>query len=108
MDEENKMEYVEKYSQFLLSEGMKNEISAFCQGFHALLPMSRLSIFSPSELQILISGSDFIDISRIRNKAGYKGFTGNENIITWFWEIFEELDKPEKSAFIYFVSGKTL
>ena len=108
VDEKNKREYVERYFQFILNEEIQNEISAFCQGFYALLPINIFSIFSPSELQILISGSDFVDILKIKSKAGYKGFTGNEDIIKWLWEILEELDAQEKSVFIYFVSGKII
>ena len=54
--DENKVAYFEKMGYFRMYESIKKQIDAFLQGFHELIPKNLVKIFSPSELELLISG----------------------------------------------------
>ena len=56
MTNENKKEYVEKFTFFKLYGNIKNQIDAFLEGFYELIPKELVSIFNYKELELLISG----------------------------------------------------
>jgi E3 ubiquitin-protein ligase HUWE1 len=54
--DENKIAYFEKMGYFRMYESIKQQIDSFLQGFHELIPKNLARIFSPSEMELLISG----------------------------------------------------
>ena len=56
VNDENKIEYFEKMGYFRMYESIKQQIDSFLQGFHELIPKNLARIFSPSEMELLISG----------------------------------------------------
>ena len=53
---ENKTEYVEKFTFFKMYRNVKEQIDAFLSGFHDMIPKDLISIFNAKELELLISG----------------------------------------------------
>ena len=59
--EENKEEYVNKLCYAKMAKDIKDQIEAFLEGFHELIPPNLIRIFNAKELELMISGLPDID-----------------------------------------------
>lgn len=61
MNNENKIDYLQKLSLHKMYTAVKAQVDAFLKGFHELIPKKLVSIFTASELDLLISGLPKVD-----------------------------------------------
>jgi hypothetical protein len=59
--EANKHEYVQLVAEHVMTKGIREQVDAFKQGFHELIPSDLIQIFSPQELELLLCGLPSID-----------------------------------------------
>lgn len=77
-------------------------------GFYEVIPRKYLSIFSSSELELLISGLPEIDIDDLKANTDYKApYSQNTQVIQWFWEVMYTMNSTEKAEFLQFVTGSS-
>lgn len=73
---ENKIKYIYYYSYYILNVQNKEQTSAFLQGISDIIPLSLLKLFTPQELQIIISGATAeINLYDLRENTIYKVMT---------------------------------
>ncbi|ETO13559.1 hypothetical protein RFI_23811 [Reticulomyxa filosa] len=102
----NKREFVELISDSKMTKLVKDQIDAFLKGFHILIPHWLTSIFTWSELDLLICGMPEIDIVDWQNNTQYFGrYTKDSPQIKWFWETVQEMDKEEQALLLQFMTG---
>lgn len=53
---ENKKEYIEKFTFFKLYKQIQKQVDSFLEGFYELIPKELVGIFNYKELELLISG----------------------------------------------------
>jgi hypothetical protein len=53
---ENKLEYIMYYADYLLNKKVRVQIQAFVEGLQMVIKKENLSIFFSDEIQLLISG----------------------------------------------------
>jgi E3 ubiquitin-protein ligase HUWE1 len=58
---ENKISYLEKLGCYQMYLVVKEQIDAFLQGFHEIIPKKLVGIFTAAELELLISGLPKVD-----------------------------------------------
>jgi len=102
---ENKEEYVRLVTEMKMTTAIKPQINSFLEGFSELIKPSLIFIFTPSELELLISGLPDIDIEDLRKNTEYRGYTVDSPIIHWFWTIVSEFAEEEKALLLQFVTG---
>jgi E3 ubiquitin-protein ligase HUWE1 len=102
---ENKQEYVRLVTEMKMTTAIKPQIKSFLEGFSELIKPSLIAIFTPSELELLISGLPDIDIEDLRKNTEYRGFTVDSPVIQWFWQIVGEFAQEEKALLLQFVTG---
>ena len=56
MTNENKLEYIMYYADYLLNKKVRVQIQAFVEGLQMVIKKENLSIFFSDEIQLLISG----------------------------------------------------
>ena len=56
-----------------MTTAIKPQIKSFLEGFSELIKPSLIAIFTPSELELLISGLPDIDIEDLRKNTEYRG-----------------------------------
>ena len=105
--EENKEEYVRKVCQHRMTTSIQNQIKAYLSGFYELVNPELISIFTPRELELLISGLPDIDITDLKQNTDYVGWKATDKEIGWFWNIMFSLSRNEKAAFLQFVTGSS-
>uniref|UniRef100_A0AAV1UFJ2 HECT-type E3 ubiquitin transferase n=1 Tax=Peronospora matthiolae TaxID=2874970 RepID=A0AAV1UFJ2_9STRA len=68
------------------------ECAAFLMGFRDLIPESRIQMFAPAEVQMLIGGTATnIDVDDWERHTQYGGgYHPSQKVIQWFWEIVKE------------------
>jgi len=54
VNEENKVDYVERYCIYQMYTSVKDQIDAFLKGFHELIPKKVVGVFTAQELGLLI------------------------------------------------------
>jgi E3 ubiquitin-protein ligase HERC2 len=83
-------------------------VSIVRRGIAEVVPLAALSIFTPEELEELVCGSRDIDIPLLKSVTSYDGsHTRESKVITWFWEVLEEMTPEQRVAFVRFTWGRT-
>ena len=103
---ENKMQYITLYANYILNKRDGIQCKAFKQGLHEVIDPQLLSMFFPEEIQLLISGGkNEIDIKDLRENTQYNGYSKNDSYIKDFWAYLESLPNKQKEKFLMFVTG---
>lgn len=103
--DDNKHHYVQLIAQHRTTTAVRNQIDAFLEGFHELVPAELISIFDAQELELLISGLPDIDLDDLRVNTEYHNYKETEPIVQWFWETLKSFSREEKALFLQFISG---
>ncbi len=85
-------------AHFRMYKQIKDPVVAFVRGFRALIRPEWLSLFSPAEMQKLISGaSEDVDIPDLRKHSQYYGgFHNSHRVVNWLWDILEHDFSPDE------------
>ncbi len=105
MTDENKVEYVQLIAHHRMTAAIRAQIDSFLDGFYELVPADLISIFSPSELELLICGLPDVDLDDLCANTDYHQYRPADEIITWFWEVLRGLSREERAMFLQFVTG---
>lgn len=103
--EENKHEYVTLVTEQKLVLAIKDQVNAFLEGFHDIIPASLIQIFNEQELELLISGLPDIDIDEWKANTVYEGYTLSSPQIQWFWRAVRSFDQEERAKLLQFSTG---
>lgn len=105
--EQRKAEYVGHVCEHRMSTAIKHQIKSYLDGFHELVSPELIAIFTPRELELLISGLPDIDIHDLKKNTDYVGWRATDKEIEWFWNVMFSLSRNEKAAFLQFVTGSS-
>lgn len=103
--EENKHEYVTLVTEQKLVLAIKDQVNAFLEGFHDIIPATLIQIFNEQELELLISGLPDIDIDEWKANTVYEGYTLSSPQIQWFWRAVRSFDQEERAKLLQFSTG---
>ena len=103
----NRMEYIFLVARYRLNYQMHRASDAFLRGFGTVVPPSWINMFSPSELQLVLGGSDApLDVDDWAAHTNYSGgYHADHPTIIWFWEVLRGFDAAQRSATLKFVSS---
>jgi E3 ubiquitin-protein ligase HUWE1 len=101
----NKIDYIRLISHHSMTAAIRSQIDCFLQGFHDLVPPDLISIFSPTELELLISGLPDIDVDDLRANTEYHQYRSSDQIIVWFWDVLTSFPREERALFLQFITG---
>lgn len=103
--ESNKHEYVTLITEQKLVLAIKDQVNAFLEGFHDIIPAQLIQIFNEQELELLISGLPDIDIDEWKANTVYEGYTLSSPQIQWFWRAVRSFDQEERAKLLQFSTG---
>lgn len=104
---ENKYDYFEKIAYFKMYKEVQTQMDSFLKGFYEMIPKQVISIFSYSELELLISGLPNFDLDDLKKHTDYNGYTKDSQQCVWLFECLQAFDKEEVAAFLQFVTGSS-
>ena len=104
---ENRFKYIYLMMDFKLNRRILHKLNSFVRGFHSIIPVGWLKLFTEDEIQKLISGtSSIINVSEWRKYTTYiGGFKDNSKMIRMFWKVVEGMTEKEKSLLLQFVTS---
>ena len=105
MTEDSKADYVRLMAQHRMTTAIRSQIDAFLEGFHELAPAELISVFSPTELELLICGLPEVDIEELRLNTEYHQYRESDDVIVWLWDVVRGFTREEKAMFLQFVTG---
>lgn len=103
--EENKHEYIKLMNDWKISKRIQNQFNAFIEGFNEIVPEELITVFDERELELLIGGISEVEINDWMSNTEYRGYSKNDQIIKWFWELVSAWDSEKKSRLLQFVTG---
>ncbi|KAM3968245.1 ubiquitin protein ligase E3A [Aphomia sociella] len=105
--QENKVEFVDLYADFLLNKSVEIQFKAFRRGFIMVTDESPLaSLFRPEEVETLVCGSKNFDFNELEKSTEYDGgYTAESRVIRQFWCIVHELPREDKRKLLEFATG---
>ena len=83
------------------------QVGAIKRGFSSIVPSRALTLFTWSELEVLVSGSPKIDVDLLKERTVYEGYGRDHKVIKLFWKVFCTFSDDEQSKFIRFVWGRS-
>lgn len=89
---DNKIAYIHRMALFRVVNQTQEQCHKFVEGFKTIVSPHFLALFTPHELQKLISGQNSdIDLADLKKHTQYYGgFHGNHKVIRWLWDILEK------------------
>lgn len=105
--QENKQKYVDLYTSFELNESVESNFTAFKDGFLRVIGGNALSLFKPSEIELLIAGEDELDLTGLEAVTIYDGgFSRSDPIVQDFWNlVLSKFNDSKKRKFLIFCTG---
>ncbi|KAI5703179.1 hypothetical protein M8J75_008679 [Diaphorina citri] len=105
--QENKQEFIDLYSDFLLNTSIEKQFKAFRRGFQMVTDESPLSLlFRPEEIEQLVCGSKIFDLHELEESTEYDaGYTAETPIIRYFWEIVHDMPHETQKKLLQFTTG---
>lgn len=105
--EANAALYVHLMAHFRLNAETRAASAAFAEGFHCLIAPEWVSLFTPRELQELVSGrAGKIDVDDMRAHTLYQGgFHEDHPVVHTFWEVMASLSAREQRLMVKFVTS---
>lgn len=106
VNQDNKWEFVDLYTDFLLNKSIETQFRAFRRGFLLVTEDSPLEmLFRPEEVELLVCGSKNFDFNALEESTEYDGYTANSPIIRHFWELVHEFSQEQKRKLLQFATG---
>ena len=104
---ENRLEYIAAVAHFRLNVEILVQSKAFFDGLECVIPRGCLRMFSPDELQRIISGARGpINIEDWKRNTVYSGgYDEDSQSVVWFWEIVEQLTPEDQAALLHFCTS---
>ena len=95
--EENKMDFIMDYADYLVNRQIMEKSKAFKRGMLKLMSGTTLKLFNHDELNKIISGSRRkIDFKDLKQYVRYSEYTSKDPTIEMFWKVLEELDQQKR------------
>jgi hypothetical protein len=106
--EANKAQYISLVVQYMLRGRIEEQIEAFCQGFHGLIPREEIAFLEPSELDLLICGVPEVSVPDLRANCHFAPpYHGSHPVISALFNILGRWDSEKLAKFLIFVTGSS-
>ncbi|XP_055316657.1 ubiquitin-protein ligase E3A isoform X2 [Sitodiplosis mosellana] len=107
VNQTNKQEFVDLYTDYLLNTSIEKKFRAFRRGFQMVTDESPLHLlFRPEEVELLVCGSKEFDFNELEKATEYEGgYTEKSQIIIDFWDIVHGLSLESKKKLLEFTTG---
>ena len=98
--------YYQKKIEYIMNKD-KLLINQIKKGLFTYIPEPLIKIFTSNELELILNGTPFIDISDWIENTSYEGYEPTDNIIINFWDIVRQLSQEKLSRLLQFSTGST-
>lgn len=100
-------EYCRIFKEFKLEREFLHATNNIRKGIAEIIPDTILELQTHDEIEKLICGSPSIDIDLLKKHTKYTGYSPNDEVIHWFWEVISEISTVQQQKFLRFVWGRS-
>ncbi|EQC27377.1 hypothetical protein SDRG_14819 [Saprolegnia diclina VS20] len=105
---ENRTEYLEAMTKYLLFDRIQAQVSALLHGFYTVLPEELLLPFDYKELELLLCGTSAIDVDDWRHFTAVSFSLAITNCNDWFWAIVkDDMTDDDRARLLQFATGSS-
>jgi ubiquitin-protein ligase E3 A len=110
VNQDNKYEFVDLYTDYLLNQSVEKQFKAFKKGFQIVTDESPLKLlFRHEEIELLVCGSKQFNFNELEQSTEYDGgYTNESQTIKDFWCIVHALTLDLKKKLLQFTTGKLM
>ncbi|CAG0881653.1 unnamed protein product [Cyprideis torosa] len=108
VNKENRLEFVERYADFILNGCIASQFRAFKRGFNMVTEESPLNLlFRPDEVELLVCGSKEYNFDALEDSTEYdQGYTASSQTVRDFWSVVHnDMDEEAKRKLLQFTTG---
>ena len=98
--------YLQKKVEYIMNKD-RPYINHIKKSLFSFIPEQLIKIFSSNELELILNGQPFIDVSDWIENTHYEGYSPTDQIIINFWNIVRELPQDKLSRLLQFSTGST-
>uniref|UniRef100_G1RPE7 Probable E3 ubiquitin-protein ligase HECTD2 n=1 Tax=Nomascus leucogenys TaxID=61853 RepID=G1RPE7_NOMLE len=102
---QNRKEYVQLYTDFLLNKSIYKQFAAFYYGFHSVCASHALMLLRPEEVEILVCGSPDLDMHALQRSTQYDGYAKTDLTIKYFWDVVLGFPLDLQKKLLHFTTG---
>ena len=106
VNKENMEYYFQKKIEYIMNKD-RDYINHIKKSLFSYIPESLIKIFSANELELMLNGTPFIDVTDWIDNTEYEGYSPSDEIIINFWDIVKELPQEKLSRLLQFSTGST-
>ena len=103
---ENMNYYFQKKIEYIMNKD-RPYINHIKKSIFSYIPERLIKIFNANELELILNGTPFIDVSDWEENTDYKGYSPSDEIIINFWKIVSKLPQEKLSRLLQFSTGST-
>ena len=103
---ENVEYYFQKKIEYIMNKD-RNYINHIKKSLFSYIPENLIKIFTANELELILNGTPFIDVTDWIENTYYEGYSATDQIIINFWEIVRDLPQEKLSRLLQFSTGST-
>jgi len=107
VNDDNKEEYVELYSNWVMHGRVHAERQALVTAFFQIVPLQAIQNFDYNEMELLMCGTPEIDVNDWEANSEYTNFTAQDKVIKWFWQLVRSYSHEKRALLLQFVTGTT-
>lgn len=100
-------EYCIRFKEFKLEREFLHATNNIRKGITEIIPEVILELQTYEEMEKLICGNPSIDIDLLKQHTKYTGYSPNDDIINWFWDVISEMSIIQQQKFLRFVWGRS-
>ena len=101
VNKENMEYYFQKKIEYIMNKD-RDYINHIKKSLFSYIPESLIKIFSANELELMLNGTPFIDVTDWIENTEYEGYSPSDEIIINFWDIVKELPQEKLSRLLQF------
>jgi hypothetical protein len=103
----NRAQYIYLMADYYLNKSIEEQCRTFVRGFQDIMPYEWTHIFSPTELQQIITGdsSGAIDVNDMEKHTTYYGYSSASSVVRKFWKVVREMTPEEQKKLVKFITG---
>ncbi|CUV04134.1 unnamed protein product [Cryptosporidium hominis] len=99
--------YCNSFKEYKLEREFLHATNNIRKGITEIIPENILELQTSEELERLICGNPSLDIDALKQHTKYTGYSSNDKIINWFWDVLSELTVLQQQMFLRFVWGRS-
>lgn len=106
---QNRVEYVEKYTRWILRGSVAQQLEHFVEGFQLVAQVdvdAFMANLEASELEMIVCGDPTWNLAELQHVAKYEGgYDATTPLIIAFWELVATLPREDQHKLLAFATG---